>query len=244
VTTQVHTLIGAYALDAVDDDEREMVERHLTDCASCREELREFRATAVRLADYVMVEPPERLRTAILGRINRTRQSAPSSSRSAAEILQPRRIAPWRRALVAVGVIMVVALTSGLVTFSLMRSQVDDQRNQLTQMEAVLTAEDAQFSRQLADGGGEVSMVSSLELDQAVVILSGLQQIALDQAYQLWLVTGDQPVSVGVIEAGHNSAMQLVTDLAGADILGVTTEPAGGSQVPTTPMLAGMELPR
>ncbi|MGZ4705939.1 MAG: anti-sigma factor family protein, partial [Acidimicrobiales bacterium] len=38
-TSEVEELIGAFALDAVDADEREAVERHLADCPRCRNEL-------------------------------------------------------------------------------------------------------------------------------------------------------------------------------------------------------------
>jgi len=38
-TPEIEELIGAYALDAVDPDEREAVERHLAECPRCRTEL-------------------------------------------------------------------------------------------------------------------------------------------------------------------------------------------------------------
>jgi anti-sigma factor RsiW len=47
---QIEELIGAYALDAVDDDEREVVEQHLAVCARCRAELAEHREVAALLA--------------------------------------------------------------------------------------------------------------------------------------------------------------------------------------------------
>ncbi|MGH3762579.1 RskA family anti-sigma factor, partial [Actinophytocola sp.] len=45
----VHALTGAYVLDAVSDDERAVVERHLGDCGACRQEVAELRETATRL---------------------------------------------------------------------------------------------------------------------------------------------------------------------------------------------------
>src|SRR5579862_3782979 len=39
-------LLGAYALDAVDDDERRVLEEHLRGCAACREEVAEHREVA------------------------------------------------------------------------------------------------------------------------------------------------------------------------------------------------------
>ena len=49
-TTDIHALVGAYALDAVDDLERVAFERHLQACESCRAEVDELRETAGSLA--------------------------------------------------------------------------------------------------------------------------------------------------------------------------------------------------
>lgn len=43
-------LLGAYALDAVDDDEREAIELHLVDCPRCRAEVAEHREVAAFLS--------------------------------------------------------------------------------------------------------------------------------------------------------------------------------------------------
>src|SRR5439155_13786710 len=47
---EVAELLGAYALDAVDGEERELVELHLLDCPRCRAEVAEHRAVASFLA--------------------------------------------------------------------------------------------------------------------------------------------------------------------------------------------------
>ena len=48
--TEVRELLGAYALDAVDEDEREAVERHLDDCQPCRAEVKDHREVAAMMA--------------------------------------------------------------------------------------------------------------------------------------------------------------------------------------------------
>ncbi|MDI5974448.1 hypothetical protein POF50_034740 [Streptomyces sp. SL13] len=45
-----HHATGAYALDAVPDDELPSVKAHLTQCPDCAREVAEFRETAARLA--------------------------------------------------------------------------------------------------------------------------------------------------------------------------------------------------
>ena len=43
-------LLGAYALDAVDPDERDRIELHLTECPRCRAEVADHREVAAFLA--------------------------------------------------------------------------------------------------------------------------------------------------------------------------------------------------
>src|SRR3954469_12213361 len=63
----VHEQAAAYALDALDDEERESFERHLATCERCRAELGGFRdAAAVMAVDVDPVEPPPELRGRIL----------------------------------------------------------------------------------------------------------------------------------------------------------------------------------
>jgi anti-sigma-K factor RskA len=62
-----HDLTAAYALDALDPDEAEAYERHLSQCEECREQLAELNETAAALAfGAVALAPPPRLRTSIL----------------------------------------------------------------------------------------------------------------------------------------------------------------------------------
>jgi hypothetical protein len=50
MTCSMHLELGAFVLHALEDKEAEGVERHLTDCARCREEARELAFTASLLA--------------------------------------------------------------------------------------------------------------------------------------------------------------------------------------------------
>ncbi|WP_422664489.1 zf-HC2 domain-containing protein [Streptomyces mirabilis] len=67
----LHTLTGAYALPALDEEERGRFDRHAADCESCRREVRELAAAAARLG-----------LAAATGRSRRgTRRGRPSSER-------------------------------------------------------------------------------------------------------------------------------------------------------------------
>src|SRR4051794_16321344 len=65
--TDLHELVAAYALNALEDDDRAAFEQHLAHCAQCTAELAELRDTAAALA-YLpeTVAPPEALRSRIL----------------------------------------------------------------------------------------------------------------------------------------------------------------------------------
>ena len=47
---ELQSLLGAYALDAVEDDEARAVERHLQECPRCRAEVANHRETAALMA--------------------------------------------------------------------------------------------------------------------------------------------------------------------------------------------------
>jgi anti-sigma-K factor RskA len=77
MTAELHTLTGAYALDAVSDVDRAEFERHLGECVACRQEVAELRATGARLAAAAAVDPPPGLKLVVLADVARTRQLPP-----------------------------------------------------------------------------------------------------------------------------------------------------------------------
>jgi anti-sigma-K factor RskA len=91
-------------------------------------------------------------------------------------------------------------------------------------------------------GGGQVTIVMSPSRNQGVVVLAGAPAPGPDQAYQLWMIEGSTPVSAGVLLAGHSSGMKLVSGVVGAQMLGVTLEPAAGSATPTLPVVAQVAM--
>jgi anti-sigma-K factor RskA len=87
-------LLGAYALDALDPGERELVERHLVECDTCRRELDEHRATIALLVPSTEA-PPE-----LWSRIAASLPAANGSVRTSAPSPSARRRRWSRRALV------------------------------------------------------------------------------------------------------------------------------------------------
>ncbi|GAA1371448.1 hypothetical protein GCM10009612_62570 [Streptomyces beijiangensis] len=91
-SADLHTLAGAFALDALDGDERAAFETHLRSCTGCESEVEEFRTTAGRLALAATITPPPALKQAVLRRIDTVRQEPPSTKPRPGG---PR--APWHR---------------------------------------------------------------------------------------------------------------------------------------------------
>src|SRR5690242_20610683 len=128
MNADVHTLAGAYALDAIDDLERARFDRHLAECEACAREVAELRAAAGRLADLTELTPPARLKDAVMAQVGRTRQvgaGQPSAGRGP-EVRWRR----WTAAAVAAGII---AVGAGAATFAVENQRVREARSQAAQ---------------------------------------------------------------------------------------------------------------
>ena len=113
-----HELTAAYALDALDSEEAAGYERHLGQCAECREQLAELNESATALAfGAVAPAPPERLRASIL--------DAAAAERSNVVPLLRRR---WVARGLAVAAAVAACIVVGLAV-SLSRSSHDELRH-------------------------------------------------------------------------------------------------------------------
>src|SRR4051794_23225952 len=104
--TEIHTLAGAYALDALTEIERASFARHLAECETCAVEVAELNDPASRLSAAAWEAPPPRLRDAVLREVAQTRQV--TVSHRAASVERTSDVRTWRRrtaAAVAAGVV-------------------------------------------------------------------------------------------------------------------------------------------
>src|SRR3954451_25468428 len=77
MSSDVHTLSGAYALDALTPEEGEEFAQHLAGCESCRIEVREFEEAAARMGAAEALVPPPALKDRLMAAIDRTPQIPP-----------------------------------------------------------------------------------------------------------------------------------------------------------------------
>jgi hypothetical protein len=92
----LHTLVGAYVMDAVPEADRVAFEQHLTGCEPCRDEVRGLREATARLAAAAAIEPRPELRDLTLLAASRLRQLPPLVAPEEPAGLAGR-MARWRR---------------------------------------------------------------------------------------------------------------------------------------------------
>jgi anti-sigma-K factor RskA len=236
----LHTLTGAYALDAVDDAERDRFEHHLHRCESCRHEVSGLRETAARLAMAVARQPPAGLRERVLTAAAQTRQLPPVTDERPLPQPHARRMSrPARRrprlavALAAAGMAVVIALG---ITLAVTRRQLDNARAQQQAVAAVLNSPDARILTRRTSLGGSATVVVSRSEQKVIFTAAGLPPPPGTRVYQLWLIGPLRTRSAGLLPLPSRGrvAPLLASGLARGDSVGVTVEPAGGSAQPTT----------
>ena len=79
-------------------------------------------------------------------------------------------------------------------------------------------------------------------LFRSVVVLADAPAPGPDRAYQLWVLDGITPISVGLLPAGQAQATELIEGVRGREAFAVSLEPAGGSPAPSTTPLVGIPL--
>lgn len=242
MNADVHHLVTAYALDALDDRERELFESHLAGCAECRAELDGFEPVISGLARAQATAPPADLKARVLAQVAETPQLAPvgESPGSAPVVsLSDRRRRPvvWLAsaaavALLVVGAVALVGLRGG--------ETVDDVRAAPDAVTVSLPA--------TADAGAPaiVEIVWSDSRDQVAVFADGLPDPGPGFVYELWAIAGGAPVPAGLFEPDDGSIRDVadVTDFAdeAPAAWGITIEPDGGSPAPTGDILYFAEV--
>ncbi|MGD8200871.1 anti-sigma factor domain-containing protein [Ornithinimicrobium sp. W1679] len=263
-TDQVHDLAAAYALDAVDETERVRFEAHLEGCSDCTAVVQELREAAVDLSAGLEVAPPAALRRRVLDTVaaeTGARKTGPTKTgatetgptrtgeagASVAEVVPLRsargsahrdttdgsahdttgRSAGPVRWLVAAAAAAVLVTGTWGVTRVLGADPA----------ERVVAASDAREYSASTDVG-LVEVVSSADRDAAVLRLpSDVDPPPEGSVYQAWFVGSDGSArSAGVLTAEvlQDGEVLLEGTPQGAAAVGLSVEPTGGSDQPTT----------
>jgi anti-sigma factor RsiW len=228
----VHELTAAYALDALDPEERETYEAHLAQCANCREELATFGETATALAFGVTSPaPPARLRGQIL--------AAAAAERENVVPLPMRR--PWlvRATAAAAGIAACAAIGLGVWASTLSHS-LDRARatSASAEMAAQVLADPSSQKIALKGGSGMLAVDSS---GRGVLVVHRLPAAPAGRTYEAWVIPpGGTPQKAGLFSSkGSMTMVPLAENVPKGSVVAATVERSGGADKPTqTPVFS------
>ena len=226
-----HDLVAAYALDALDEDERVRFERHLAECEQCTADLAELQGAVSALAYAVEgPEPPAELRDRVV--------AAAHDEPRAAVLPFPRR---WALPAVsaAAAAAACVAIGLGIWATSLSRS-VDRERDARAayQRAAELLAANAR-TQTLKGADGSLLVAAD---GRAAIVVCGLSEAPSERVYEVWVVRGKTPRPAGLFRGGGGCRPVFLTrSVSRHATVAVTLEREGGVDQPTTPILFSAE---
>lgn len=237
-------LAELYALDALSDQERAAVDRHIA--AAAPDERKAFNDRVRQARETLAVsftaeeEPASDLFGRIMAQLPSQQEAAPPVPDALAAARQRRKerrgsgsMRNW-----IIGVAAAAALALGGVGIGAYNAYQSDPLNQ------VLQAQDLRKASVNVTGGGTANLAISPSKNALVVTMDGVPAPPEGKVYQMWLIPkdGSAPVSKGLMDAEALSKPAVVDGIQTAASLGITVEPLGGSGSPSTRPVAEATL--
>lgn len=230
-------LLGAYALDALDADERAAVEAHVLRDQEARAELHALQLGAAWL-EQSAERPSSKVWEAVAAEMasdlahDVPGAAAAGNDSGDATVVTPirRRSSVVTRTLALAAALAAVVAVAGGVALVLdgqgesttpVASSIDDARSKPGARAVVLETTKGASALEavvLKDGSG-------------VAVPRDLTTLDAHRTYQLWAITADGPVSLGTM--GADPRPLTFESVRGVTALALTTEPRGGSPQPT-----------
>ncbi len=214
-------LLGAYALDAVDDDERRRVEDYLEVNPRASAEVQAHREVATMLA-FTGMDAPDDLWNRISDQIG---EQAPPPGPELAKVMafddHPKRrristVAPWLMSAAAAAVIVFVAI--GLA------DSADAPNEPIASAVELAQADRDSLTTTLVAEGSDASADAIIDQDgHGYVLARDLPTLPDGQTYQLWgVVEGGDVISLGIF--GPNPEVETFTVEGSVEALAITIE--------------------
>jgi anti-sigma-K factor RskA len=249
------TQAAAYALGALEGEERAEFERHLaTGCAECRASLRASgEALATLAARLPPAVPPPHVRAALLRRIDA------DAARRRPAVRARRWWLGWAATAAAAMVVGAVA------TSLLLASRYEARLAQLAGEVGALRAERAQLETVLRERAGAQGVLDLLrdpatrlvslqgagpgaeamarviwqETAGGWIVVAKLPPAPPGKTYELWTFSTGRPSPAGVfdVDASGSAAHRIAPTGGRVEGFAVTLEPAGGVPAPTGPIV-------
>ena len=259
--------LGAYALDAVDDDERAVIEQHLRTCAWCAAEVAEHREVASFLAhsgtdapegvwDRIAAElsppaPPMRMTFAPVGEVDFSPSSdaddgapkaaSPTEPTGAVVSMDGRRRGIKARTFVAV-IGLAACLLVALGLFAVDQNHRLDQARDDEQVALTVPSTGAlevKLSSDSSNSGAQAVVESS---GRGYLVAHDLPRAGSDELYQLWGKVDGVVLSLGTFDSGTDVVNFQIdpAHIKGVEAFAVTKEKAPGVIASTqAPVMAG-----
>lgn len=239
MSNDLHTLSGAYALNALSPDEAREFRKHYDLCRACQQEVRELRDAAARMGASEAMQPPPQLKARVMSAADKQPQLPPRVPQATREEARPPTEASegrkwFPRLLVAAAVVLIAA---GGVSIGVNQLNQEPESNLAAGVTRVFEADDARTKTVRTSNGGEIAVATSPSRGEMAVDTDGLPELSGNQVYQLWSIAGDTIESAAVLEDPDRGASMAMPS-EGVEVA-ITIEPNGGSEQPTTdPIIA------
>jgi anti-sigma-K factor RskA len=254
MTTGYHLTddLAAYAMGALDPEERGALEAHLAECAECRADLADYRHLSTILAqDRAGVEPPASTWAAIAAQL-RTAQAQPaaepmpiSAAPTAARAADRK---PWfaHARLLVVGWAATAAVLALLAGFVVWHQFIGGNDSGVSALASAEGGSVIPLAGQNADGSPMSGrLYISEDGKEGGLAVIGMPVLEPGATYEIWFVRHDQSRAPGGLFVADARGSALVkVDIPGPldqfEGVGITREPAGGSATATgRDLLAG-----
>ena len=246
---RIEDLLPFYALDALSDEERDLVEAYLANHPEARAKVADMIRTASNLPDSISpIEPAPETKEALMRRVvadARARSSIQSPPFPRVNRLESlfRSFSLVAAALAIIWVVVlniqvirlqneIAALNHTLAVQSNSLNQILENLSQNNPSKTITVSLKGTNAQPKAQG----QLIADPTSESAVLVVTGLPPLEPGKTYQVWLIA-DAPVSAGLLTTDANGQGVLIitsTESIGSfKSLGISVEPQGGSSQPT-----------
>lgn len=255
----IEELLPFYAMNALSEEERELVERYLAEHPEARSQVDEMNqaVSAVPLGVSPM-EPSGHVKDGLMARVSadaRARsqpvvQKQPSRRESRLENFF--RVFSLGAALAAIlwAIVLNLQVARLQKEVATLNQQLANQSESLQRIVDSLPSSSDVITVSLKGTDVQPRAQGELIVDpasqSAVLVITGLPPLEAGRTYQVWLINGGTPVSAGLLTIDeHGRGMVIVTSdksIGSFNALGISIEPEGGSEQPTGDIVVLSEL--
>lgn len=214
-------LLGAYALDALDDDERRAVEDYLASSPRARQEVQEHREVATMLA-WSGMDAPDGLWDKISGSLEGRAEAPAENLGKVLSLREPKR----RRMARTVGSWVVASAAAAAIAVVAVNVTRDDPPSDIRASAAEMFADPSLRHAQLANNDS-LKVLAVVDQDgNGFLRAEVLPNLGTERTYQLWGQVGEQLISLGLI--GPDPDLITFTAREDVTLLAITDEVKGG----------------